>query len=466
MLPAPTNLDVFHLATEMEPTDMSALEAVIAADTLRAELTAMASSLEESLTGEDNDEQTEINDRLTDIYERLDGLGLETAEARASLILFGLGFTQSTMLMKTREFSGGWRMRIALARALFLSPSVLLLDNPTNHLDAEAVIWLEQYLSTSFHGILLVVSHSQDFMNTVCTDIVRMHQRKLSYFGGNFDTYTGTLAETEKQQMTQYKKQQDDIADIKDFVARFGHGTRKLAMQAQSREKLLHKMLEKGLYEKVERDAVFTFRFPSVTKLPPPVLQLQGVDFAYPGRGPLYKKLDWGLDCDTRCVLVGPNGQGKTTLLKLLTGELTPTAGEVRSNPHLVMARYTQHFVDTLDLTVTPLEFFARLYKDEKDETGDFMASQRKALGRYGISGEFQITPMKYLSDGIKSRVVFAMMAKQKPHVLLLDEPTNSLAIEMIDSLAEAINAFEGGVVLVSHDMRLISQVAKQIWYW
>lgn len=347
----------------------------------------------------------------------------------------------------------------------------------------EAVVWLERYLS-SYKGILLLVSHSQvrrplplarasartsipptmrpfvpqDFMNNVCTDTIHMTRKQLIYYGGNYDTYVATRAELEESQMKRYEKQQADIAALKDFVARFGHGTKKMAQQAQSREKLLAKVLEEDMVEKVETDKVLRMAFPDPGKLPPPVLQLQNISFAYPGSELLYDKVDFGVDLDSRIALVGPNGKGKTTMLKMMCGELVPTTGAVRQHPHLRIARYTQHFVDTLDLAQTPLEYFGALLPD------DSIVELRKSLGRYGVTGENQVTKMAYLSNGIKSRVVFAKLALRSPHLLLLDEPTNGLDIETIDSLAAAINKFTGGVVLVSHDMRLISQVAKEIY--
>jgi ATP-binding cassette, subfamily F, member 2 len=458
-VPLPANMDSFHLVSEVDPSDMTALEAVMAVDTERASLERTAAEIEESITGEDTLEQTELSMRLAEIYERLEEMGAATAEARASQILFGLGFDTKMQAKKCKAFSGGWRMRVALARALFLGPSLLLLDEPTNHLDMEAVVWLEKHLAT-FSKILVMVSHSQDFMNEVCTQIIRIHKRKLEYFGGNYDQYVETKMEKEKEQMQKYEWEQDQIAHMKDFIARFGHGTRKMAMQAQSREKVLQKMTDAGLVEKVEFDRKLNMTFPNPSSIPPPVLMLANISFGYPGCPLLYENVDFGVDLDSRIALVGPNGAGKTTLLKLIAGELVPTSGAVRPNPHLRMARYTQHFVDALDLTLTPLEYFQILMPDTP-VMGE--GGLRTKLGRFGISGEHQTQIMAELSDGIKSRVVFALMATKTPHILLLDEPTNHLDIETIDSLADAIKRFEGGVVLVSHDMRLIDQVANEI---
>lgn len=458
-VPLPSNMDSFHLVSEVDPSEMTALEAVMAVDTERASLERTAAEIEESITGEDTPEQTELSMRLAEIYERLEEMGAATAEARASQILFGLGFDTKMQAKKCKAFSGGWRMRVALARALFLGPSLLLLDEPTNHLDMEAVVWLERHLAT-FSKILVMVSHSQDFMNEVCTQIIRIHKKKLEYFGGNYDQYVETKMEKEKEQMQKYEWEKDQIAHMKDFIARFGHGTRKMAMQAQSREKVLQKMTDAGLVEKVEFDRRLNMTFPNPSSIPPPVLMLANISFGYPGCALLYENVDFGVDLDSRIALVGPNGAGKTTLLKLIAGELVPTSGAVRPNPHLRLARYTQHFVDALDLSLTPLEYFQILLPDTP-VMGE--GGLRSKLGRFGISGEHQTQIMAELSDGIKSRVVFALMATKTPHILLLDEPTNHLDIETIDSLADAIKRFEGGVVLVSHDMRLIDQVATEI---
>ncbi|OQR85629.1 ATP-binding cassette sub-family F member 2 [Achlya hypogyna] len=458
-IPIPESIDIYHLKHEIEPSDMTALEAVISVDEERTKIQTEVDELSEKMLDENlPDEQAEkITNRLTDLYERLDEMDADSAEIRARNILRGLTFSDQMMQKKTREFSGGWRMRIALARALFIQPTLLLLDEPTNHLDMEAVVWLEDYLS-KWKKILLMISHSQEFMNGVCTNIIDLTQRKLHYYSGNYDTYVKTKEEKEENQMKKYQWEQDQIKHMKDYIARFGHGSAKLARQAQSKEKTLAKMVREGLTEKVVKEMEGDFKFPNPERLPPPVLMFQDLAFGYPDCPLLYEGVELGLDMDSRVALVGANGSGKTTLLNLITGDLTPVKGNIRPHSKLRVARFTQHFVDVLDLTKSPLEYFRSIFENKSvDEV-------RSYLGRYGITGEVQTQIMGQLSDGQKSRVVFAYIAQQNAHMLLLDEPTNHLDMESIDALARAINNFEGGMLLVSHDMRLISQVAKEIW--
>eukprot|EP00877_Chromochloris_zofingiensis_P003806 jgi/Chrzof1/13426/Cz07g32170.t1 len=450
-VPIPEHIDMYLLEKEIPASDMTALEAVASVDEEKIRLEKESEELAEM-------EMTpEVETRLADVYERLEQLDSDTVEARAASILHGLGFNKEMQAKKTREFSGGWRMRIALARALFINPTFLLLDEPTNHLDLEACVWLEEYLK-KFKRILLMVSHSQDFLNGICTNIIHMHKKQLNYYTGNYDQYIQTRAELEENQMKKYKWEQEQISNMKEYIARFGHGSAKLARQAQSKEKTLSKMVRGGLTEKVEMDRVVRLRFENCGKLPPPVLQFTNVTFGYSPDKVLYRNVDLGVDLDSRVAIVGPNGMGKSTLLKLMVGTLEPLDGMVKRHNHLRIGQYHQHLTELLDPELTPLEYMMREYIDIPID------KMRSVVGRFGITGPTQTLPIKHLSDGLKSRVVFAWLAHRKPHMLLLDEPTNHLDIETIDSLARAINEWDGGLVLVSHDFRLISQVCHEIW--
>uniref|UniRef100_A0AAR2JWA7 ATP-binding cassette sub-family F member 2 n=1 Tax=Pygocentrus nattereri TaxID=42514 RepID=A0AAR2JWA7_PYGNA len=442
-VPIPEHIDIYHLTREMAPSEKTALQCVMEVDDERIKLEKEA----ERLAHEDSE-----CEKLMEIYERLEELDADKAEVRASRILYGLGFTPAMQRKKLKDFSGGWRMRVSLARALFIKPFMLLLDEPTNHLDLDACVWLEEELK-SFKRILVLISHSQDFLNGVCTNIIHLHNRKLKYYTGNYDQYVKTREELEENQMKRYNWEQDQIAHMKNYIARFGHGSAKLARQAQSKEKTLQKMVASGLTSRVVNDKdlqiiVFCF-YLCFTQCP-----------NFIGIGPyIYKNLEFGIDLDTRVALVGPNGAGKSTLLKLLMGELLPTDGMIRKHSHVKIGRYHQHLTEQLELDLSPLEYMMKCYPEIKEKE-----EMRKIIGRYGLTGKQQVSPIRNLSDGQKCRVCFAWLAWQNPHMLFLDEPTNHLDIETIDALADAISEFEGGMMLVSHDFRLIQQVAQEIW--
>lgn len=390
-IPIPDGLDIYFLDSEYPARDdITAREAVLESSDEISKLEKQADALNNAMADADEDQQLEIQAQLERIYDRLDQLDAATAETRATSILHGLGFTLAMQGMKTCEFSGGWRMRVALARALFLQPEFLLLDEPTNHLDMDAVLWLEDYLS-NWDKILFFVCHSQDFMNNVCTHIVRldMTYKKLRYYSGNYDMYVKLRKDQDMVQMRQYEAEQRDIAEIKDFIARFGHGTVKMVRQAQAREKLLQKKLEAGLTNKPDVDPEWDWSFPDAGQLPVPVLAIENVSFNYPGGKELYSKVDFGVDLQTRVALVGPNGAGKTTLIKLMTGDLQPTKGQVKRNMHLKISRFTQHFEEKLDLSMTPLDFFKQKVMPKEP-----IERIRPLLGRYGCNAIHTIEPV------------------------------------------------------------------------
>jgi len=462
MVPIPDFIDIWFLDKEAEPSEKTAVEFVI--DTVRLEKERLE-ALEEEIMSESGPEDA----RLEAIYEKLDKMDPSTFEKRAGELLFGLGFSQQMMRRATKDMSGGWRMRVALAQALFVKPMLLVLDEPTNHLDLGACVWLEDYLG-KWESILLLTSHSADFLNGVCSKIYHLSvDRALNLYGGNYASYVRTRSENETQLMKKFEKEQEDIKHLKEFISSCGTYSN-LVKQAQSKQKIIDKMVEAGLTKKPVPDPVFRFTFPNSEKLPPPVLAFQKVSFAYSGKKEdyLYTNLEFGIDCDSRIALVGPNGAGKSTLLKLIMQEIEPSEGEVRRNPHLRFGRYNQHSEDVLDLEKTPLDFLRDLFVDgvvttEGKKKWD-VPEWRAKLGIFGITGDKQTDEIKKLSPGFRARLVFCLMSLRNPHLLLLDEPTNPLDMDMIDSLAMAINAYSGGLVVVSHDFRLLEQVAETIW--
>ncbi|VVA90844.1 unnamed protein product [Arabis nemorensis] len=433
-IPVPKNIDLLLVEQEVVADETSALNAVVSANEELVKLRQEAEVLQ-------NSSSDDSGEKLGELYERLHILGSDAAEAQASKILAGLGFTKDMQVRPTKSFSGGWRMRISLARALFVQPTLLLLDEPTNHLDLRAVLWLEEYLCR-WKKTLVVVSHDRDFLNSVCTDIIHLHDLKLHFYRGNFDSFNARYIQRRNEMNKKYVTFKKQIkAPDEDTVAE-----------------------APGKWS----DYSVAFHFPQPTELTPPLLQLIEVSFSYPNRPDFrLSDVDVGIDMGTRVAIVGPNGAGKSTLLNLLAGDLDPTEGEVRRSQKLRIGRYSQHFVDLLTMGETPVQYLLRLHPDQ--EGCSKQEAVRKKLGKFGLSSDDHLSPIAKLSGGQKARVVFTSISMSKPHILLLDEPTNHLDMQSIDALADALAEFTGGIVLVSHDSRLISRVCEeeensQIW--
>ncbi|XP_056106096.1 ATP-binding cassette sub-family F member 1 isoform X2 [Rhinichthys klamathensis goyatoka] len=457
-LSIPPNIDVLLCEQEVVADDTPAVQAVLKADTRRLKLLEDERQLQSRLEKGDDS----VAERLDKVYEELRVIGAAAAEAKARRILAGLSFTPEMQNRPTRKFSGGWRMRVSLARALFMEPTLLMLDEPTNHLDLNAVIWLNNYLQ-SWKKTLLIVSHDQSFLDDVCTDIMHLDNQKLYYYRGNYLTFKKMYVQKQKELLKQYEKQEKKLKDLKaggkstkqaekqtkDILTRKQQKGKKKGQEEESRE----------MPELLKRPKEYTvkFTFPNPPPLSPPILGLYSVDFGYEGQKPLFKNVDFGIDMESRICIVGPNGVGKSTLLLLLTGKLNPSKGEMRKNHRLKVGFFNQQYADQLNMEESPTEYLQRNFNLQYQDA-------RKCLGRFGLESHAHTIQISKLSGGQKARVVFAELSCRQPDVLILDEPTNNLDIESIDALSEAVNEYKGAVIIVSHDARLITETQCHMW--
>jgi len=416
------------------------LAAVLAADFERAAL------LAESETARDAE-------RIAEIHERLADIDAHRAEARAASILAGLGFDEAAQGRPLDEFSGGWRMRVALAAALFAEPDLLLLDEPTNHLDLEAAMWLEGFLG-SYPNTLLMVSHDRDLLNRAVGGILHLSQRKLAYYRGGYDTFERTRREAMVRQSALATRQAAERRRIEAFIERFRYKASK-ARQAQSRIKALARMEPIAAVVENHNER---FDFPQPEALAPPIITLDGASVGY-GHGTLVlRRLNLRIDMDDRIALLGANGNGKTTLLRLLARRLTPIDGRIVRSGKLKVGYFAQHQLDELPEHLTAGAHMAALLPKLPE------AKVRAHLGRFGLSGERAETRIADLSGGEKARLLLATITRDAPHLLLLDEPTNHLDVDAREALVQALNEYEGAVILVSHDSHLVDLIADRLW--
>jgi len=430
---------------EVKGDDRTVIETILSTDRERTKLLQEETSL---INLEDTEE------RLAAIYKRLDEIDAVGAESKARKLLSGLGFTSDMQNSVTKNLSGGWRMRVALARVLFCEPEILLLDEPTNHLDLDAVMWLQDYL-ISWDKTLLVVSHARDFLNNVCTDIVHYDNQQLNYYKGSYDSFEKVRKEQSIQSKKAFESQQKKMGQVQEFIDKFRCNAKRASL-VQSRIKYLDR-LEK--MEETLDDPTTIFMFDNPEKLRPPIVRIDEGEFGYTHDTTLLRDITFPLEMHSKVAILGANGVGKTTLLKMLTEEYKLRSGEYFKNPRARIATFSQHHVEHLNITLSPFEQFSTEYPKATTD------SIRSHLSKFGVTGNLALRPIYLLSGGQKARVALAMTSWGNPHVMIMDEPTNHLDIDAVDALIVALSNYTGGLIIVSHDQYFVSCICDQIWY-
>ena len=434
----PKSARLGYIAQEAPAGAATPFDTVLAADTERAALL-------------DEAEGCEDPDRLGEIHERLNAIEAHAAPARAARILVGLGFDEEAQRLPLDSFSGGWRMRVALAALLFSAPDLLLLDEPSNHLDLEAVMWLEDFLK-SYRATIVIVSHERDFLNNVADHILHLDRGKLTLYPGGYDAFERQRAERQAQQAAAREKQLAERARLQDYVAR-NSARASTAKQAQSRVKALARMQPIAA---VVDDPSLSFDFPNPGELRPPLVTLDAAAVGY-GETPILSRLDIRMDPTDRIALLGRNGNGKTTLARLLAAQLPPMEGAMTASGKMRVGYFTQYQVEELDGGDTPLQHMSRKMK------GATPSAVRAQLGRFGLTGDKALTEVGRLSGGERARLALALITRDAPHLLILDEPTNHLDVDAREALVQALNAYSGAVVVVSHDRHMLELTADRL---
>ncbi|SOB86520.1 ATP-binding cassette, subfamily F, member 3 [Sphingomonas guangdongensis] len=434
----PRGARIGYIAQEAPSGTKTPFDTVLEADIERAKLMALV--------------ETDVDpDTLGDTYERLIAIDAYTAPARAARILLGLGFTEEMQAQPLDSFSGGWKMRVALAALLFSQPDLLLLDEPSNHLDLEAVMWLEDFLR-DYRATIVVVSHERDFLNNVVDHILHLQGGKVTLYAGGYDAFEKQRAERMAQLAAAKANQDAQRAKLQDYVAR-NSARASTAKQAQSRIKLLAKMQP---IAELANDPTLSFGFPNPSELRPPLITLDQAEVGYAAT-PILKRLNLRIDPDDRIALLGRNGNGKTTLARLLAAQLAPMAGGMSATGKMSVGYFTQYQVEELDTDDSPIEHMTRTMK------GATPAAVRAQLGRFGFSGDKATTKVGKLSGGERARLALAIITRDAPHLLILDEPTNHLDVDAREALVQALNDYTGAVILVSHDRHMVELTADRL---
>ncbi|MFC3165193.1 ABC-F family ATP-binding cassette domain-containing protein [Ciceribacter thiooxidans] len=437
----PKNARIGQVAQEAPGTEDALIEIVMAADKERAAL------LKEAETATDPHRIAEIQTRLADI-------GAHSAEARAATILAGLGFDHEAQLRPASSFSGGWRMRVALAAVLFSEPDLLLLDEPTNYLDLEGTLWLEEYVRRYPHTVI-IISHDRDLLNTAVNAIIHLDQKKLTFYRGGYDQFERQKAEADELQMKAKAKSDAARKHLQSYIERFRYKASK-ARQAQSRIKALERM---GTVAAVIEDHVQPITFPEPERQPAsPIVAISGGAVGYEPGKPILKNINLRIDADDRIALLGSNGNGKSTFAKLIAGRLNLQAGEMKLAPNLSVGFFAQHQLDDLVPDETPVDHVRRLMP----QAGE--AQVRARVAQMGLATEKMATAAKDLSGGEKARLLMGLSAFHAPNLLILDEPTNHLDIDSRRALIEALNDYNGAVILIAHDRHLIEATVDRLW--
>ena len=459
-LPVAKNLDIFMVNQEEKATDKNVLDVVLESNII---ITKLKNKLE-ILDNLDRELDEDELDKYNKINQELSNFNSEKLRPKAIKILFGLGFDNEMQQKSVNSFSGGWRMRISIAKALFMEPEILFLDEPSNHLDLNAVLWLEDYL-INYKKTIVLISHNQDFLNNICNEIIHIRNKKIDQYKGNLDDFTKMLNQKKKIEEKNYEKYQKKLKELKKNN-NSNKKSEEIANKNSKKEKKNKKnnveisSSDKIILQKMvkPRDYRVNFTFAEPSNIGNLLIDLQDVTFGYSPEKILFKNLTFGISVGDRICIVGPNGVGKSTLLNIMCNNLECLKGDVNINRKTKICRFNQHFVDKIPLDITPVDFL------QKIDTNLSVQDTRKILGSFGLESHAHNLLNESLSGGQKARVQFAMISVMKPHIIMLDEPTNHLDVESINALIESINNYKGTIIMVTHDTKLIEETQSVLY--